>query len=231
MIPGDLSMENNIFNELSEAIINSLTHFINNFSGLLQIIVYFTIGIIFFYALVKCGQALRSLARFNFARLDEKGVSTFDSLDDRAPLAVVAASFFCKTKKHYLLERKNDLHSSKTIPPDGFIRDAAFQYSERYFEEKFLEPISLTANLMPSLGFIGTIIGMVVHFLSNSGSLNSNLTVVGIATALYTTFIGLVCYTILEFMLKVLSSLGRRRIDEGLAAVAGLRPVSERKAA
>lgn len=223
-------MEKNVFNELSEAIIGSLTHFINAFSGLLQISVYLTIGIIFFYALVRCGQALRLLVRFNFARLEEQGISKFDSFDDRAPLAVVAASFFCKTKKHYLLEKKNDPHSSKATPPDGFIRDAAFQYSERYFEERFLEPISLTSNLMPSLGFIGTIIGMVVHFLSNSGSLNSNLTVIGIATALYTTFIGLVCYTILEFLLKVLSSLGRRRIDEGLAAVAGLKPVSERKA-
>jgi biopolymer transport protein ExbB/TolQ len=224
-------MEKNVFNELSEAIINSLTHFINAFSGLLQILVYLTIAVIFFYALVKCGQALRSLARFNFARLDEKDISIFDSFDDRAPLAVVAASFFCKTKKHYFLEKKNDPQSSKTVPPDGFIRDAAFQYSERYFEERFLEPISLTSNLMPSLGFIGTIIGMVVHFLSNTGSLNSNLTVVGIATALYTTFIGLVCYTILELMLKILSALCRRRIDEGLAAVAGLRPVPERKAA
>lgn len=224
-------MERNVFNELSEAIINSLTHFINGFSGLLQILVYLTIGIIFFYALIKCGQAFRLLARFNFAPLDEKGLALFDPFDDRAPLAVVAASFFCRTKKHYLLEKKNDLHSSKTVPPDGFIRDAAFQYSERYFEEKFLEPISLTANLMPSLGFIGTIIGMVVHFLSNSGSLNSDLTVAGIATALYTTFIGLVCYTILEFFLKVLSSLSRRRIGEGLSAVAGLRAVPERKAA
>ncbi len=87
----------------------------------------------------------------------------------------------------------------KPIPPDGFIRDAAFQYSERYFEERYLEPISLIANLMPSLGFLGTIIGMVIHFLSNTGTLNSNLTVTGIATALYTTFIGLVCYTTLEF--------------------------------
>ena len=34
--------------------------------------------------------------------------------------------------------------SRAPIPPDGFIRDAAFQYSERYFEERFLEPISLS---------------------------------------------------------------------------------------
>jgi biopolymer transport protein ExbB/TolQ len=75
------------------------------------------------------------------------------------------------------------------------------------------------ANLMPPLGFIGTIIGMVVHFLSNTASLNSNISVAGIATALYTTFVGLVCYTVLEFLLKIFSGIARRRIDEGLAAV------------
>jgi len=33
----------------------------------------------------------------------------------------------------------------------------------------------------------GTIIGMVIHFLSNSGTLNSELTMAGIATALCAT--------------------------------------------
>ncbi len=224
-------MERNVFNQFSEAIIGALTHFINAFSGLLQISIYLIIGIIFFYALARCWQALRALARFDFRQLGD-GTQIFDQVGTRAPLAIIAASFFCKTKKHYLLEKRNDLHSHKTMPPDDFIRDAAFQYSERYFEEKFLEPIALTANLMPPLGFIGTIIGMVVHFLSNSGSLNSNLTVAGIATALYTTFVGLVCYTTLEFLLKIFYALARKRIDEGLAAVADrVSMVQERKAA
>lgn len=224
-------MGKNVFNEMAEAIISSLTHFINAFSGLLQIIVYLTIGIMFFYALAKACQALRLLTRLDFGKLDAKESPISGRHDDRAPLMVVAASFFFKTKKHYLLEKNNNLDSPRAIPPDGFIRDAAFQYSERYFEERFLEPISLSANLMPPLGFIGTIIGMVVHFLSNSGSLNGNLTVTGIATALYTTFVGLVCYTILEFLLKILYALSRRRIDEGLTAVAGMKPVPKERAA
>ena len=105
------------------------------------------------------------------------------------------------------------------IPPDTFIRDAAFQFSERYFENKFLEPISMLANLMPPLGVIGTILGMVIQFLSNSGSLKSDITIVGIATALYTTFIALIFYTFLEFLKRIFYSLAQKRIDEGLAAV------------
>ena len=101
--------------------------------------------------------------------------------------------------------------------------------SERYFQEQFLEPISLIANLMPPLGFLGTIIGISVHFLSNAGTLNSNLTVTGIATALYTTFVGLICFTILEVMLKIFYPLSRKRIEEGLAAVADQEFVPEER--
>jgi biopolymer transport protein ExbB len=85
---------------------------------------------------------------------------------------------------------------------------------------------------MPPLGFIGTIIGMVVHFLSNTGTLNNQLAVTGIATALYTTFVGLVCYTILELLLKIFSGLAHKRIDEGLVAVTErMTLVTEKKAA
>ena len=222
-------MDTNIFNELSQTIIRALTHFINAFSGLLQISIYLAIGLFFFFALVKAIQALRLLTRYNFSTLDDAGLAAWDQSNERTPLAMVAAAVFTKTRRHYLQEGKTA--PQKTVPPDGFIRDAAYQYSDRYFSERFLEPISLTANLMPSLGFIGTIIGMVVHFLSNTGSLNSNPTVVGIATALYTTFVGLVCYTILEFMVKWLETLCRRRIDEGLVAAAGLAASKERQAA
>lgn len=212
-------METNFFTTLSEAITNGLTQFIHAYSGLLQVSVYLVIGVIFFYALVKCWQALRALGRYEIDDEEESSLQ-LEQIDDRAPLAVVAASFFCKTKNHYQQEEHNNSPERKTIPPDGFIRDAAFQYSERYFEERFLEPISLSANLMPSLGFLGTIIGLVIHFLSNSGSLNSAITISGVATALYTTFIGLLCYTVLEFLLKFFYALSRRRIDEGLGAVA-----------
>jgi biopolymer transport protein ExbB/TolQ len=211
-------MENNIFDTLNHAIIASLSQFVNAYAGLLQVLNYLAIGVFFFYALAKCWQAYRFLAHIDLQQLGE-GAEDFDQLDNRSSLTIVAASFFCKTKKHYLQERHNDRRQNST-PPDGYIRDAAFQYTERYFQEQFLEPISLIANLMPPLGFLGTIIGISVHFLSNAGALNSNLTVTGIATALYTTFVGLICFTILEFMLKIFYPLCRKRIEDGLSAVA-----------
>lgn len=208
-----------MFDAMNQAIIASLSQFVNAYSGLLQVCNYLAMGILFFYALIKCWQAQRWLARFDKKQLDQ-AAGNFEPPEQGASLALVAAAFFCRTKQHYLKEKQTDLQQHKTIPPDGYIRDAAFQYSERYYRDRFLEPISLIANLMPPLGFLGTILGISVHFLSNAGTLNSDLTVTGIATALYTTFIGLICFTILEFLLKVLTSLSCKRIDEGLAAVA-----------
>ena len=218
-----------MFDTLSAAIISAMTIFINSFSGLLQIAVYLSIGLLFFYALGKSWQAVGALSHFDFRH---PGSAQIENGGQLAPLTLIAADCFYQTKKHYMMEKRNDPHACPTLPPDSFIRDAALQYSERYFAEKFLDPIAMTANLMPPLGFIGTIIGMVVHFLSSAGTLNNHLAITGIATALYTTFVGLVCYTFLELLLKVFVALGRKRIDEGLAAVADrVSLVPEKKAA
>ncbi len=48
-------MEKNVFTDISDAIISSMTHFINAYSGLLQIFVYLAIGILF---LLRPGQVL-----------------------------------------------------------------------------------------------------------------------------------------------------------------------------
>ncbi len=208
-----------MFNALSESIINTLTYLINTYSGLLQVTVYFIMLCIFGFALFKSFFSFCALASFDFKKIKSRKQLHNLPANLRTPVMLIAASFFDKSKQHYLDERNRQPDSEKIIPPDAFIRDAAFQFSERYFEEKFLSPISMMANLMPPLGFIGTIIGMVVHFLSNSGTLKSDLAIAGIATALYTTFIGLVCFTILEFMKKIFYSLLHKRIDEGLAAV------------
>lgn len=209
-----------MFNALSESIINTLTYLINTYSGLLQVTVYFIMLCVFGFALIKSYLSFCALASFDFKTIKNRKQLHNLPANLRTPVMIIAASFFDKAKQHYLEEKIKNPASEKVIPPDAFIRDAAFQFSERYFEEKFLSPISMMANLMPPLGFIGTIIGMVVHFLSNSGTLKSDLAIAGIATALYTTFIGLVCFTILEFLKKVFYGLLHKRIDQGLAAVA-----------
>lgn len=209
-----------MFNALSDSIINTLTYLINTYSGVLQVTVYFIMLCVFGFALIKSYLSFCALANFDFKTIKNRKQLHNLHASLRTPVMVIAASFFDKTKQHYLEEKSKNPASEKVIPPDAFIRDAAFQFSERYFEEKFLHPISMMANLMPPLGFIGTIIGMVVHFLSNSGTLKSDLAIAGIATALYTTFIGLVCFTFLEFLKKLFYGLLHKRIDQGLAVVA-----------
>ncbi|MDK2849215.1 MAG: biopolymer transport protein ExbB [Desulfuromonadales bacterium] len=211
--------QESVFNVLSNGIIDVLTYIINSYSGLLQLIVYLIMACIFGFALIKSFQSLRALAFYDFTQLKNRRSLYNLSADIKVPLALISASFFARTKLHYEQEQQRGT-ADKVIPPDAFIRDAAFQFSERYFEEKFLDPVGMMANLMPPMGFIGTIIGMVVHFLANSGTLNSEITVAGIATALYTTFIALICFTFLEFLRKVFYALAHKRIDEGLAAMA-----------
>lgn len=208
----------NFFNSVAESFIVTLTHTINTYSGILQISIYLLIFITFGFALIKTYHSLRALVYCDFEKIKAyKGLYN-SRPNPKTPLSVIAAGFFAKAKKHYLEEEKNP-HSTKIIPPDAFVRDAAFQFSERYFESKFLEPMSMLASLMPPLGFIGTIMGMVIHFLSNTGGLKSDITIVGIATALYTTFIGLIFYTFLEFLKRFFFTLAQKRIDEGLEAV------------
>ncbi|UCH23084.1 MAG: MotA/TolQ/ExbB proton channel family protein [Deltaproteobacteria bacterium] len=213
--------EGNLFNGVAESFIVTLTHTINTYSGILQLSVYLLIFITFGFALIKTYHSLRALVYCDFEKIKaHKGLYNF-RVSTKTPLSVIAAGFFAKAKKHYLEEGKNPL-SNKTIPPDAFVRDAAFQFSERYFESKFLEPMSMLAGLMPPLGFIGTIMGMVIHFLSNTGGLKSDITIVGVATALYTTFLGLIFYTFLEFLKRFFFTLAQKRIDEGLEAVSDI---------
>jgi biopolymer transport protein ExbB/TolQ len=208
----------NLFNIVAESVIGVLTYVINAYSGIFQVSIYFLLLITFSFALVRTYQSLRALVYCGSGRIeDHKDFHDFRP-SSKTPLSVIAAASFQKAKKHYLEEEKEQL-PTRTIPPETFIRDAAFQFSERYFESKFLEPMSMLANLMPPLGFIGTIMGMVIHFLSNTGSLKSDITIVGIATALYTTFIALIFYTFLEFLKRFFYTLAQKRIEEGLAAV------------
>ena len=210
--------ETGFFDMLADSIVRTVTYLVNSYSGVLQVCIYLLMALTFGFALIKAFQAFRVLSFYRPGDIKRRTRSDEFHGNINTPLAVIAAGFFKKSKKHYDEEQEKGNVNDKIVPPDAFIRDAAFQFSERYFEEKFLEPVSMTANILPPQGFIGTIIGMVIHFLSNSGTLNSEVTIAGIATALYTTLIALSCFTFLEFLKKIFYSMAQKRIDEGLAA-------------
>jgi hypothetical protein len=211
----------NLFNRIAESFLAFITHIINQYAGGLQIGIYLLIFITFGYALIKIYCALKVLVYCNYKKILFHGGLYDTQPNPKTPLSVIAAGLFARAKMHYL-ETEKKSPSKGAIPPDAFVRNAAFQFSERYFESKFLMPTSMLASLLPPLGFIGTIMGMVIHFLSGAGDLNSGLTIVGIATALYTTFIGLILYTIMETLKRYFYALAHKRINEGLDAVSGL---------
>ncbi len=208
----------NFINNTAESIIGILTFIINSCSGIFQISIYFFILITFGFALIKIYRSLQVLSFCNLDKIKKYKRLSNLRFNSKTPLSVIAALSFQNAKIHYVSKGENKFYS-KMVPPDTFLRDAAFQFSERYFETKFLEPLSMLANLMPPLGFIGTILGMVIQFLSNSAHLKSDITIAGIATALYTTFLALILYTFVEFMKRFFFTLSHKRIDEGLAAV------------
>ena len=215
-MPGD-----NLFNQIADTFILTITQTINAYSGILQISIYLLIFVTFGFGLIKIYQALRALVHCNFNKIVYHGELHDSRPNPKTPLAVIAAGIFAKAKIHYL-DQYEKRETELSIPPDAFVRDAAFQYSQRYFESKFLDPLSMLASLMPPLGFIGTIMGMVIHFLSSSGDLKSGLTIMGIATALYTTFIGLIMFAIMESFKRYFYTLAQKRIDEGLEAVSDI---------
>jgi biopolymer transport protein ExbB/TolQ len=208
----------NFLSTTAESIIGILTYTINACSGIFQISIYFLILITFGFALIKIYRSLQVLSFCNLDKIKKHKSLAHLSFNSKTPLSVIAALSFERARMHYLSKEKSKIYS-KMVPPDTFIRDAASQFSERYFESKFLEPLGMLANLMPPLGFIGTILGMVIQFLSNTGDLKSDITIAGIATALYTTFLALILYTFVEFMKRFFFTLSHKRIDEGLAAV------------
>ncbi|WP_419784473.1 MotA/TolQ/ExbB proton channel family protein [Maridesulfovibrio sp.] len=96
--------------------------------------------------------------------------------------------------------------SGQTIPdidncaPQVFIDDAIFQYGMAHFERKWVEPYEALVNIFPPLGFLGTILGMTMIFMSSNGSIDAGIKSSGMGTALLTTVAALFLYVIFELI-------------------------------
>jgi hypothetical protein len=89
-----------------------------------------------------------------------------------------------------LRERASDM-------PTEFVVDATRQYVVSEYEAHYMKPISMYANLLPPIGFIGNALGLLVLFVSMRMS-DSNLEVSGLAVALTATICALMGFAILE---------------------------------
>ncbi|KPA13681.1 biopolymer transport membrane proton channel TolQ-like protein [Candidatus Magnetomorum sp. HK-1] len=132
----------------------------------------------------------------------------------------IAAS---ETLAEFIVIQKNEVYknyragNNKIFYPEAFLTDAIQQISENYFEKKFISPISMLANLLPPLGFVGTIFGMSIIFGALGNGSNSPENIEGISTALLTTLAALVVFVILEYIGMLLISRANKRIHEGLS--------------
>ena len=81
--------------------------------------------------------------------------------------------------------------------PEAFVRDAVKQIVVEDYESNFAHPISMYANILPPIGFIGTTCGLAILLLSMRLSHNA-LQMGALALALSSTIFALVGYALLE---------------------------------
>ena len=106
-----------------------------------------------------------------------------------------------------------------TEPSQPFVRDAAKQLVVEDYESSFAHPISMYANILPPIGFIGTTCGLAVLLLSMRIS-HDMIQLGALALALSSTIFALVGYAILEGMKIHLYGRLARSIDAGISGLA-----------
>jgi hypothetical protein len=81
--------------------------------------------------------------------------------------------------------------------PSEFVVDASRQYASNEYESHYARPISMFANLLPPIGFIGTTGGLFILFLSMHTS-NTTLELGALAMALTSSIFALIAFAVLE---------------------------------
>jgi len=96
-----------------------------------------------------------------------------------------------------------------TPQPRAFMRDAARQLVVDDYETHFVQPISMYANILPPIGFIGTTCGLAILLLSMRVS-EAALQMGALALALSSTIFALIGYALLEgFKISLYGRLAR----------------------
>lgn len=171
-------------------------------SAFVQGVVYIGSAVLFIHAFWLIIRAYRH------TRLIEKNVMNSqlkkDTLIDD-PLMLITA----KTLYSAHLEHKDATYSP------SFLADATHQLVENMFHTKYINKITMITNLLPPMGFIGTIFGMIMIFLAK-GDPNSDLNTTGLGAALFTTLMALTCFVIIEVLKKSLINLSESRIERAL---------------
>jgi hypothetical protein len=82
--------------------------------------------------------------------------------------------------------------------PLAFLIDASRQYVMNEYEANYAKPITLFSNILPPIGFIGTLFGLVVLVLAKGGDGDAMLEMVGLAGAVSKSICALFGFIVLE---------------------------------
>lgn len=175
----------------------------NLISDLVQGVVYIGSAILFFNAIWLIIQAYRH-ARL-VSRKELTAMAPEPSCLDDLLMTVAVKTLYAAHDEH-----------KGTPYPVSFLIDATHQMMENNYHTRYINKITMITNLLPPMGFIGTIFGMIMIFLAK-GDPNSDLNTTGLGVALFTTLIALTCFVILEVFKKNLINLATSRIQRALA--------------
>ncbi len=106
--------------------------------------------------------------------------------------------------------------SQRESLPTEFVIDASRQYVVNQYDESYARPISMYANILPPLGFIGTTGGLLVLFLSMRIASDS-LEIGALAMALTSSIFALIGFAILEAVKIRLYARMRAGLDDALS--------------
>jgi flagellar motor component MotA len=100
--------------------------------------------------------------------------------------------------------------------PAEFLIDASRQYVVNEYDAHWARPISMSANLLPPLGLIGTTAGLLALFLSKEVD-SQSLELGALGLALISTIAALTAYAWLEAFKVRLYHRMLARLDDALA--------------
>jgi hypothetical protein len=103
--------------------------------------------------------------------------------------------------------------------PMAFLIDASRQYVTNEYEANYAKPITLYSNILPPIGFIGTLLGLVVLVLAKDGG-DAMLELVGLAGAVSKSICALFGFIVLESLKIRLYGRMLAGLDEATGIVA-----------
>jgi biopolymer transport protein ExbB/TolQ len=97
----------------------------------------------------------------------------------------------------------------------GALEDSTEQIMENFLENRYIRPITLYANVLPPIGFIGTVVGMILVFHAGSDSalmINTK----GLGIALLSTLYALSGFVLIELVKLWIVNRASHCIDSGI---------------